>query len=140
MKRLALLIPLFLSILYSCEKYGQDGGYSKRDIYILIGDVPVDAQDYVLTIPSEAGEYDIPFLTWGISGVTVLKDCTGMEVSVEDNWETREEYAFMWGYKEYVHLKAEANTDKKSRKLKFALWSAAFNGFRADITIKQKGR
>lgn len=134
MKKLTLLATLCMAFLCSCEI--QDGVYSYRDIYILVGDVPVDAQNYVLTIPSDAGEYDVPFLTWGGLRVRVLKECSGIEVSAEND----NDCVYQWGYKNYMHISAEANTGKKARKLKLALFSDAYNGFRADITILQEGR
>ncbi len=138
---------MVMSLAISCNKDRDcdgnefpDGGIEYRDIYIMADDIPVDAQNYVLTIPAEAGEYDVQLLVKGYITLDVLNGCEGIEISTDSNWQNVPEDAGKNGYKETMHIKAEANNSKLSRNLNFCVIAHVFNGFRADMTIVQQGK
>ena len=136
MKRF-LFILLSMILLISCE-----GGIKYENIFIHENGELKDAHRYVLKVPAAGGETEIEVVSYG---VRALRHMSGEKFVTVDNipypplederYENNPDF-----YCQKIKLQIQENGGKISRKEKMLFICDHYNGFRAEITIRQKGK
>ena len=135
MKRLIFLLMSIL--LVSCE-----GGVRYEKIYISEDGELKNAHRHVLNVPASGGEMDIDVVSYG---VWALSHSSGDKfVSVDnipypplddDRYEQNPDF-----YNQKIRIHIQENDRAVSRKEKMLLDCQEYNGYRAEITIRQSGK
>lgn len=147
MKTKYFINTLILCVIYllatGCEKKLEGFVYNK--IYVYEDGNLVDAQEYVVELPSEGGFVEKEFVTYGITGVRNIRSVEGISAEFLSSYPPSEDELYsseepLPQYKQSIKFKANPNNKKKSRNAKFMIVTIGFNGYAANIYVKQPSK
>lgn len=137
MKRILFLL-MSIMLLNSCR----EGGFRYEDIYINENGDLKDAHRYVLKVPASGGEMEIDVVSYGLWELVhssgdefVTVDKIPYPPLEEDRYEQDPNF-----YNQKVKIHIRENDRNASRKEKMLFICHRYNGYRAEITIRQAGK
>lgn len=133
-----LFTMMFLvTLLSSCNNI--DGGYQYRGIYVVEEEKIVDAQDYIIEFPKDGGT--IPLSIVGCSDqiyATPKKDWLNIQKDGAAEIFEPESSSGTERYLQKFNIIVEPNASSVSRSSKVLVVCQQYNGFAANLQIKQK--
>ena len=125
-------------LINSCR----EGGFRYENIYINEDGELKDAHRYVLKVPTSGGEMEIDVVSYGLWELVhssgdefVTVDKIPYPPLEEDRYEQDPNF-----YNQNVKIHIRENDRNASRKEKMLFICQRYNGYRAEITIRQAGK
>lgn len=145
---------LLFSLMFgacSSELPNQDielGGYSFREIFLLYENTLKPAHGIICDYPASGSDDELVIISYGITKIESLEVTEGIEISAGDGFPVsdKDEYDSdpdnnLKRYCQTLRLRVSENTSSQIREAKFRIIAADFyDGFAADITIRQAGK